>query len=163
VLTAAVYPFVCTPHAEEGRRGQRRPHSTKLRNQTQSLQGELQPEYCVNDALPLCACPQPPFALVLTSLLVAALMLARVLWASDSELQRCWCTMPCEAKATVARKTRARADFICEMNGLSNGQVAAVGGRWTTISGLIPSAYICLSWAGIGGFFFLVTMMQDYD
>ena len=66
-----------------------------MKQVTQSLQGEPQPPYCVKDALPLCACPQPPFAQV-----------------PDSEVQRCRCTMPCEAKAEVARKTRARADFI---------------------------------------------------
>lgn len=55
--------------------------------------------------------------------------------------------MPCEAKAEakVERKTRASADLIVKMIGLSNDQVAAVRGRGTTISSSIPSAFICLS------------------
>jgi hypothetical protein len=46
------------------------------------------------------------------------------------------CTMPWEAKAEakMERKTRARADFIVKwLIGLSNGQVAAVRGRRTTV------------------------------
>jgi hypothetical protein len=102
----------------------------------------------VKDAVPLVRCNQPPFVLLFSVLGVEVLGVEVLgLEVLGWEAQRCLCTMPCEAKAEakVERKTRARADFIVKMIGLSNGQVAAVRGRSTTVSSSIPSAFICLS------------------
>ena len=68
-----------------------------------------------------------------------------------------------EAKAE--RKTRARADFIVKwLIGLSNGQVAAVRGRRTTVSSSIPSAFICPSRLASGDINFFINMhQQGYD